>query len=51
MYVNAKMIPSRNGEGKKKTMEAVNSSTMYLIHCKNLYKNTPKLKLPHSAQQ
>jgi hypothetical protein len=43
MYVNAKMIPaetSRNqGRGRRRrAVEGVNSSMIYLIHCKNLCK-------------
>jgi hypothetical protein len=42
MYVNAKMRPvetSRNGGGgKRRVVEWVTSSMIYLIHCKNFCK-------------
>jgi hypothetical protein len=42
MYVNAKLIPVENfqepGEGIGRTVERVNSSVIYFIHCKNLCK-------------
>jgi hypothetical protein len=43
MLVNAKMItvetvPGIGGEGRKRAVEWVNSSMIYLIHCKNLCK-------------
>jgi hypothetical protein len=43
MYVNAKIIPVETvpgiGEGgMKESSGGANSSMIYLIHCKNLYK-------------
>jgi hypothetical protein len=43
MYVNAKMIPVETvpgirGGGWRREVEGVNSSLIYLIHCKNLHK-------------
>jgi hypothetical protein len=43
MYVNAKMIPVETipgigGGGIKKIWEELNSSVIYLTHCKNLCK-------------
>jgi hypothetical protein len=45
MYVNAKMIPveiipGNRGEGNEGVVEGVNSSMIYLTHCKN-FVNTP----------
>jgi hypothetical protein len=54
MYVNAKMIPVENvpgivGEGMKESGGGVNSSVIYLIHCKKLCKccNVPS---PHTTK-
>jgi hypothetical protein len=42
MYVNAKMIPVETvpgiGGGGRRAVEGMNSSMIYLIHCKNLCK-------------
>jgi hypothetical protein len=41
MYVNVKIIPVETitgGEGDKGEYTGVNSSMIYFIHCKNLYK-------------
>jgi hypothetical protein len=53
MCVNAKMIPvdtvpGIRGEGMKESSGGVNSSMIYLIHCKNLCKCH---SVPHPAQQ
>jgi hypothetical protein len=52
MYVNAKMIvvetiPGGGERGQRRIMEGVNSSVMYLIHCKNFCKCP---NVPHPAQ-
>jgi hypothetical protein len=43
MYVNGKMrpvetVPGMGGQGIKENDGGVNSSTIYLIYCKNFYK-------------
>jgi hypothetical protein len=43
MYVNEKSIPTETVQvledgGWRKELEGVNSSMIYLIHCKNFYK-------------
>jgi hypothetical protein len=50
MYVNAKMIPveiipGNRGEGNEGVVEGVNSSMIYLTHCKN-FVNTPMYSHP-----
>jgi hypothetical protein len=54
MYVNAKMIPIeiipgiKGGRDKRRAVEGVNSSMIYLIDCKNLHKCHG---VPYPAQQ
>jgi hypothetical protein len=52
MYANAKIIPVETvpgigGQGMKDSNGGMNSSMMYLIHCKNLCKYS---NVPHPAQ-
>jgi hypothetical protein len=39
VYVNAKVIPESGDGGRKRAVYGVNSSMIYLIHCKNLCKS------------